>query len=184
MQLQRIFLIGYRGTGKSTVGQLLADRLGWSFADCDDHIEAAANCSIASIFANEGEAGFREREARVLRDLGSRDRIVVATGGGVVLHPGNREYLSASGFVVWLTATPETVWARLQLDPTTAARRPSLTALGGLDEVRSLMAAREPLYRSTAHFTTDANDPSPEAVVAAILKAWPGSLISQSSSGA
>jgi shikimate kinase len=184
MQPQRIFLIGYRGTGKTTVGRLLADRLGWTFADCDDHIEAGAGKSIADLFAAEGEAGFRDREAAVLRDLGSRGNIVIATGGGVVLRPTNREYLQSSGFVAWLTARPETVWVRLQLDPTTSARRPNLTPLGGIEEVRALVAAREPLYRVSAHFIADADAPSPETVAAAILTAWPGLHISPSSCGA
>lgn len=184
MHPERIFLIGYRGTGKTTVGRLLADRLGWTFADCDDHIEAGAGKSIAEIFAAEGEAGFRDREALVLRDLGTRERIVIATGGGVVLRPENREHLRSGGSIAWLTARPETVWARLQLDPTSRARRPNLTSAGGMDEVRALMAAREPLYREIAHFTADADAPSPEAVVAAILTAWPGLLLSPSSSGA
>jgi shikimate kinase len=180
----RIFLIGYRGTGKTTVGRLLADRLNWTFADCDEHIEAAAEKSIADIFATEGEAGFREREAIALRDLGSRERIVIATGGGAVLRSTNREHLRISGFNAWLTARPETIWARLQLDPTTRARRPNLTPAGGIEEVRALLSAREPLYRAIAHFTADADAPSPEAVAAAILTAWPGSHISPSSSGA
>jgi shikimate kinase len=184
MHPSRIFLIGYRGTGKTTVGRLLADRLGWAFADCDEHIEAAAGMSIADIFAREGEAGFRDREAVVLGDLSTRERIVIATGGGVVLRPENREHLLSAGFIAWLMARPETIWSRLQLDPTTRARRPNLTPAGGIEEVRSLLAAREPFYRAIAHFAADADAPSPDAIVAAILTAWPGSLLSPSSSGA
>jgi shikimate kinase len=182
--VSRLFLVGYRGTGKTTVGRLLAQQLGWTFADCDDYIEAGAGKSITDIFASEGEVGFRDREAVVLRDLGSRERIVIATGGGAVLRPANREHLQSAGYVAWLTARPETIWARLQLDPTTYARRPNLTSAGGIEEVRTLLTAREPLYREIAHFTADADAPSPEAVVAAILTTWPGSLLSQSSSGA
>src|SRR4051812_17648318 len=103
----RLFLIGYRGTGKSTVGPLLAAALGWEFADADDLIEAAAGRSVADIFAAEGEAGFRDREAAALAELCRGERRVVATGGGAVLRPANRELLAASGFVAWLTAPPE-----------------------------------------------------------------------------
>ncbi len=184
MAAERIFLVGYRATGKTTIGRLLADQLGWTFADCDDFIEAAAGKSVADIFATEDESAFRDREASVLRDLCKRERIVIATGGGAVLRSASHELLRTSGYVAWLTAQPETIWARLELDPTTAARRPNLTPSGGIDEVRSLIAAREPLYREIAHFVADADAPSPEAVAAAILKAWRGSLISQSSSGA
>ena len=135
MHHQRIFLIGYRGTGKTTVGRLLADRLGWAFADSDDHIEEGTGQSIADLFASEGEAGFRDREAAVLSDLATRERIVIATGGGTVLRPANREQLQSSGFVAWLAARPETVWGRLQCDPATGTRRPNLTTAGGIEEV-------------------------------------------------
>lgn len=170
-----IFLIGARGTGKSTVGRVLADRLGWSFIDADARIEAAAGFTIAEIFRSEGEAGFRDREAAVLAALCELDRHVIATGGGVVLRPANRDRLQSSGFVAWLTATPEAAFARLQTDPTTASRRPALTATGGLEELRSLMEAREPLYRSCADFILDTANLSPEAAADAILLAWTSS---------
>lgn len=180
---QRIFLIGYRGTGKTTVGRLLAARLGWAFTDADDHTEATAGRTIADIFAAEGEAGFRDRESATLAELARRDRHVVSTGGGVVLRPANRELLRA-GFVVWLAADPHTIWARLQTDPTTAARRPKLTAAGGVEEVRQLVAAREPLYREAAAVRIPTDTLSPEAVADAILSAWNGRSTCPSSSGA
>jgi shikimate kinase len=179
-----LFLIGSRGTGKSTVGRLLADRLGWGFVDADVHLEAAAGRTIADVFAAEGEAGFRDREAAALAELAARTRHVVATGGGVVLRPANRELLRNSGFIAWLTAPPEAAFARLQGDPTTAARRPNLTPTGGLEEVRTLIAAREPLYRACAHFAVDTDRQSPEAVADAILTAWTGCSSSPPSSGA
>jgi shikimate kinase len=174
-----LFLIGTRGTGKSTVGRVLAARLGWAFADADERIEAAAGMSIADIFAAEGEAGFRDREAAVLAELAGLTNHVVATGGGVVLRPANRELLRNSGFVAWLTASPEAAFARLQADPTTAARRPNLTPAGGLEEVRAVLAAREPHYRACAHFAIDTGVPSPEAVADAILTAWNGGSTSR-----
>jgi shikimate kinase len=109
---------------------------------------------------------------------------VVATGGGAVLREANRRLLSARGFVAWLTASPETLWARLRSDPATAARRPNLTAAGGEEEVRQLLAVREPLYRAVAHFAVDTGTLSPEAVASAILTAWNGGSTSPSSSGA
>lgn len=184
MTSERILIVGYRGTGKTTVGRLLASLLGWAFADCDDFIEAAAGQPVADIFASEGEAGFRDREADALRQLCTRERCVIATGGGAVLRPANRELLGETGFVAWLTASPEMIWSRLQADPMTAARRPNLTAAGGIDEVRTLIAAREPLYREVADFVADADTPSPEAVAATIFMAWRGGQTSRSSSGA
>jgi shikimate kinase len=168
-------LIGARGTGKTTVGRLLAARRGWDFADVDDRIEAGAGKSVADIFATEGEAGFRDREAAALAELCARPRCVVATGGGAVVRESNRPLIRGAGFVVWLTAAPEVLWARLCADPATAARRPNLTAAGGAAEVRALVAAREPLYRALADFALDTGTLSPEAAADAILTAWIGS---------
>src|SRR5580692_307453 len=110
----RVILIGYRATGKTTVGRLLAAQLGWEFADVDDYIESNFGGSIADIFAAEGETGFRKREAEVLSVLCGRERCVIATGGGAILRPENRELMRAAGVVVWLTAGCETIWGRLQ----------------------------------------------------------------------
>lgn len=169
--MSRIILIGYRGVGKSTVGRLLAERLGWTFVDADEELETRAGSTIADIFRREGETGFRDREAAVLADLVIRPNQVIATGGGIVLCSANRERLKTSGFVAWLHAPPEIVWHRLQGDPTTAARRPNLAG-GGLQEVIDLMAQREPLYREVASDAFDTSEASPEAVAAAILAAW------------
>lgn len=178
-------LVGARGTGKTTVGRLLAARLGWDFADVDDRVEAGAGKSVADIFATEGEAGFRDREAAALAELCARERCVVATGGGAVVRESNRPLVTGAGFVVWLTAAPEVLWARLCADPATAARRPNLTAAGGEAEVRALVAAREPLYRALADFALDTAALSPEAAADAILTAWIGShKTSPCSSGA
>ena len=98
----RLFLIGYRGTGKSTVGPLLAAALGWQFLDADEHVERLARRTIAEIFAAEGEQGFRDLESAALAELCQGDGRVIATGGGVVLREFNRELLSTAGFVAWL----------------------------------------------------------------------------------
>jgi shikimate kinase len=179
-----IILIGYRGSGKTTVGRLLAQQLGWDFADADDHIETTAGKSIAAIFKDEGEPGFRDREAAALADLCQRQRIVIATGGGAVLRPANRELLRNSGFIAWLTTAPTTSWERLQGDATTASRRPNLTTSGGLEEVQTLIAARTPIYRELSHFSIDTDTESPEAVASAILTACNGGTPRSPASGA
>jgi shikimate kinase len=166
-----IILVGSRCTGKTTTGRRLAEQLRWSFADVDDRIEAVAGKSIAEIFAAEGESGFRDREAAALAELCAQSECVIATGGGAILREVNRQLLDARGFVVWLTASPEVLWARIQADPTTAARRPNLTASGGEEEVRNLLAAREPLYREVADFVIATDTLSPETVAACILTA-------------
>ncbi len=169
----RVFLIGYRGCGKSTVGPLLAARLGWAFVDADALLEARAGKSIARIFADDGEPAFRDLESALLAELAARPDHVVATGGGVVLRPANREILSKRGLAVWLEAPAELVWERIQNDPTTGARRPNLTAAGGLQEVKDLLAVREPLYRATAHASFPA-DRSPERLADAIVQVCNG----------
>jgi shikimate kinase len=181
---QNLFLIGYRGTGKSTVGPLVAARLGWAFVDADELTEATAGMSIKEIFAKEGETGFRNREAATLAELASRTNHVIATGGGVILRESNRAVLRKSGFVVWLSATPEAAWERIQADAATAARRPNLTVAGGLDEVCTLLATREPLYRAAANVEIRTDGLSPEAVADAIFRAWNGGSTSPPSSGA
>jgi shikimate kinase len=168
---ERLFLVGYRGTGKSTVAHLLAGRLGWDWLDADTLLEEQYGGTIQEIFAAEGEVGFRLREHDVLRQLNRRQRHVIATGGGVILAKANRELLRKSGKVVWLQADPETIWQRLQTDATTAARRPPLT-VGGLPEVVQLLQVREPLYRECADWTVDTAGHTPEEVVALILNWW------------
>ncbi len=170
----RILLVGYRGTGKSTVGRSLAAALNWSFVDCDEEVERLAGRSIAEIFAQEGEEGFRERESAVLRSICHREECVIATGGGVVLRESNRLLLREAGWVVWLRAEPETILSRLQRDPSTPSRRPALTGQGGLGEICTLLVQRTPLYAAVADHVLDTDHLSPPALVAAILTAWSG----------
>ena len=165
-----LFLVGYRGTGKTTTAQLLAGRLGWDWLDADQVLEARHGKTIKQIFAEEGEAGFRDKEAALLAELCRAQRHVIATGGGIVLRPENRERLKAAGQVVWLTADPATLWQRIAGDATTAERRPNLT-VGGLAEVEQLLQAREPLYREVAQLIVDTARQTP-AEVAEIIARW------------
>ncbi len=163
-------LIGYRGTGKSTVARLLAERLGWDWQDADEYLERKFGRFIRDIFAQEGEAGFRDKEAAMLRELCDRERQVLAAGGGVVLRPENQAALRQNHFVIWLTADAITIWDRLQGDSTTGERRPDLTASGGLTEIQELLAVREPLYRAWADLVVDTVGRTPEDVANVILK--------------
>jgi shikimate kinase len=168
-QPTRILLIGYRGAGKSTVGPLLAARLGWPFLDNDALLEASAGCTIRDIFAREGEAGFRERETAALREVLVREPLVLATGGGIVLREDNRTLLREAGLVVWLTAGVEVIEERLRNDTTTRERRPVLT-VGGRAEIEELLRVREPLYRVCADLHFDTSDHTPDEVTAAIVE--------------
>lgn len=167
-----IFLIGYRGTGKSTIAPLLARRLpaAWHAVDLDPLIEARAGAPIAAIFARGGEPAFRDLEEAVLRDVARHDGQVIATGGGAVLRASNQGILRR-GWVVWLTARPETIERRLRADATTVARRPNLTALGGMEEIRAVLADREPLYRQLAQVVLPTDDDSVDQLVEAIVDA-------------
>jgi shikimate kinase len=144
-----ITLIGYRGSGKSTVARALAEQLGWSWIDADAEIEQAAGRTIREIFAAEGEPGFRRREREVLTGLLSRDRLIVAAGGGAILNPDTRHDMQAAGPVIWLQASVPVLAKRIDDDPTTAERRPNLAG-GGTEEIARLLAEREPLYRDCA----------------------------------
>lgn len=152
-----IVLIGYRGTGKTSVARELAARLGWLWYDADAEIERAAGKSIAEIFATGGEAVFRDWESRVIEQLSVRRGVIIATGGGAILRAENRAALTRAGRFVWLQADPETIHARLQADATTAARRPNLTRLGELEEIRTLLAEREPIYAALAELRLNAD---------------------------
>jgi shikimate kinase len=145
----RIFLIGYRCTGKTTVARLLAEKLRWDWVDADEVLETRHGKTIREIFASEGEAGFREKEEQIFAELCQLRRYVVATGGGVILRDINRQRMRSAGKVVWLTADASTIWERLQADPASAERRPPLT-VGGLAEIEEVLKMREPLYRSCA----------------------------------
>jgi shikimate kinase len=152
------------------VARLLAARLGWPWLDADDVLERRAGQSVRAVFAAEGEAGFRAREAEVLAELSRLSGHVIATGGGGVLREENRRLLRR-GWVVWLTADVDTLWRRLQGDGTTAERRPALT-VGGREEVAEVLRLREPLYRACADLVVTTAGRPPEAVVEDILAAW------------
>jgi shikimate kinase len=164
-----IFLIGYRGTGKSTVARLLAERLGRDWIDADDEIERRAGKSIAAIFAENGEPAFRDLETSVVAELCRWRRSVVALGGGAVLSEVNRTAIRSAGIVVWLTASVDTLSRRLAADESNASRRPALTKSGGLSEIETLLATREPIYRACATFEVDTEDKTPAEIADEIM---------------
>ena len=168
--MPRVTLIGYRGTGKSTVAARLADSLGLPWLDADAVLEERVGCPIAELVGGRGEAAFRDAEAAVLRDLLPAFPGVLATGGGVVLRPENRRLLRAAGRpVVWLTAPADVIRHRLAADPLTASRRPGLTGRDPLAEVEAALEDRRPLYREAADVCFDTAAEPPADVAARIL---------------
>jgi shikimate kinase len=143
---RRVFLVGMMGAGKTTVGRQLAKRLGKTFYDADREIEARTGVAVAVIFDIEGETGFRKREAEVLEHLTALDDIVLATGGGAVLDPRNREHLKNRGFVIYLHALPSVLWQRTRTDKS----RPLLQDGDPRERLEALYATRDPLYREVA----------------------------------
>ena len=146
MSQQNIFLIGPMGAGKTTIGKRLAQLLGMRFIDSDHEVERRTGVDIPYIFEKEGEAGFRRREAEVIDELTQEQGLVLATGGGVVVTPQNREHLAARGLVVYLHTTVDQ-----QLDRTRKSnKRPLLQTANPRARLEALMAEREPLYREIA----------------------------------
>ncbi len=163
-----VFLIGYRGAGKTSVARALANRLKYDWIDADDVVERDAGKTIAAIFADDGEAAFRDWESLVVAALTRKQRVVVALGGGAVLRDENRQAICAAGPVVWLTAPVDTILDRLAADPATAKRRPDLTSEGGRAEIEALLAKRTPLYRQCATLVVDTEGKSAAEVAAEI----------------
>ena len=165
-KLHRIFLVGPMGAGKSTIGKYLAQHLKLRFADTDAEIEARTGADIPWIFDVEGEAGFREREQQVVEEMTLLDDVVLATGGGVVIRPENRQALASRGYVVYLYATVEEQVRRTRRD-----RRRPLLQKGDPEEVlRSLMASREPLYREIADHIIETDGCSPRSVAQQLVR--------------
>ena len=155
------------GAGKTTIGRLLAQQLHLQFIDSDAEIEERTGADIPWIFDVEGEEGFRDREQAVIDELTQRDDILLATGGGAVLRPANRNVLGARGFVIYLHATIKQQVARTGQDK----RRPLLQGGNREQVLKDLMAERDPLYREIADHVAETDGASPRSVARSIRQA-------------
>ncbi len=173
-----LYLIGYRGSGKTTVAGPLAAALGWKTIDSDDEIEALVGKTIKQIFADEGESGFRDWETSVIESLSKRQQMVVSLGGGAILAEKNRQLIQETGKVVWLRIEAQTSWQRISHDEKSADQRPDLTQTGGIREIEQMLEKRTPIYQSCANLTLDADSASPQQLADRIFDQFESELLS------
>ena len=147
-----IYLIGYRGTGKTSLGKSLASILRWPFVDTDSELARCVGMSIAEFVRQNGWDAFRKTERSIMKKICSNDRHVVATGGGVVLELQNVICMQSSGSLIWLKALPETIRARLSNDRQTEHTRPALTSKGSIDEIEAMLKKRNSRYHEAMDF--------------------------------
>ena len=141
--IQNIALIGFMGTGKSSVGQLVAQQLHFTFLDTDHVIESRTGKSISEIFAKDGEPAFRELEKKIVAELTTRKKTVISTGGGLPVNPDNLASLKNHSLVVCLWASAEKIWDRVR----SQSHRPLLNEPDPLAKIKKLLEQREPFYR-------------------------------------
>ena len=151
----------------------MASALGLEFVDTDAVVEERCGKTIAELFSEQGEAAFRRLEAEVIADAAKDAGQVLSVGGGAVMLAENVTHLREAGVIVWLTAPAEVLGDRIDADQGSSRTRPDLTAAGGLEEVRRILAAREAVYRSAADITVDTCGRMPSEVAAAIMAALP-----------
>lgn len=164
---RNLVLIGYRGTGKSTVGGILAGRLGRPLVSTDEEIVRLARAGIPEIVDRHGWDHFRDLESRVIDNVTASDGQVLDCGGGAILRKANRDRLRAGGFVVWLRASVQEIANRIRTDD----QRPSLTGKQSfVEEVEEVLVEREPVYRQACHFSVDTDGRCPDDIASEILE--------------
>jgi shikimate kinase len=156
-----IFLVGMMGAGKTTIGKLLARQMGKTFIDCDEEIQQRTGVTVRHIFDVEGENGFRQREAVVIRDMVQRNNLVLATGGGAVLSESNRSELMRNGIVVYLESSVHDLWQRTCHD----RNRPLLQTADPLAKLKELYEQRDPLYTEIADLIIHSGKQSAQSLV-------------------
>ncbi len=172
MSPKHLLLTGYRGCGKSVVGKLLSEMLSRNLIDTDVEIEKKEGRSIAEIFADVGELGFRDLESLQISCLRClKEPAIISLGGGAILRSENRKQIRELGFTVWLQASAETLHGRIENDHATQSRRPKLSKLGDLEEILAILEDRLAWYNEVADLAVDTNDLSMEQV-AAIIADW------------
>ncbi|MGD8253993.1 MAG: shikimate kinase [Syntrophobacterales bacterium] len=165
-----LYLIGYRCTGKSSVGRLLAEAMDWTFVDMDQELVSEAGIPIEEIVDSRGWKYFRDQESKLLQQLSRATEQVISTGGGVVTVPENITIMHGSGKVVWLHASPGTIAARMEADKSTDNQRPPLHGDDSVVEIEEVLAERLPLYDEAMHLQVETDDLSVEEVSESIVR--------------
>ncbi len=165
-----LFLIGYRCTGKTTIGKSIADAIDWSFVDADIMLARECGKHIKDIVDTEGWKAFRRRERSTLKQICTKKRQVVATGGGVVLDADNVEAMQTSGMVIWLGATAESIQKRMLQDKNTGNFRPALTDRGRMEEIEDMLLKRNPCYESASDFSIHTDDVPVDEITQRIIE--------------
>ena len=173
-----LYLIGYRCTGKSSVGRLLAEAMDWTFVDMDQELVSEAGIPIEEIVDSRGWKYFRDQESKLLQQLSWATEQVISTGGGVVTVPENITIMHGSGKVVWLHASPDTIAARMEADKSTADQRPPLHGDDSVVEIEEILAERLPLYDEAMNLQVETDDLSVEEVSESIIR-WLKTLSSE-----
>ena len=167
-----LYLIGYRATGKTTIAQELSRILGRPALDLDQFITEHSRQTIAEIFEQSGEAGFREIESRLLGDVVRQSPAVISLGGGTILNEANRDLIADTGKSVWLRASSQNVLERMSGDPNNLDNRPALTNHPLLEEVEQQLAERTPIYSACADYTIDTDHHTPQQLAEQISIWW------------
>ncbi|MCL2789744.1 MAG: shikimate kinase [Desulfobulbus sp.] len=170
MQAHNLILTGFRATGKTSVGRIVAARLHWVFLDTDDLARQRLGAPIADIVARHGWSFFRTVESELLRELAMMRQTVLATGGGAIEHSQEWQALRRCAFVVWLDADVGTIRQRLQNDPDSGHQRPSLTGQAVADEIGHLLERRRPMYAAGSDMRLCAANRTPEQLAAEIIQ--------------
>ncbi|MHA1339018.1 MAG: shikimate kinase [Promethearchaeota archaeon] len=168
MNKPNIVLIGFMGTGKTTIGRILAKKLNKKLIEMDDLIVCKAGKSIPRIFAEDGEIRFREIEMSVCKELGSYENVVISAGGGIILNKLNVDYLKEKGYIVLLEATAQDIYERILLEG--KEKRPLLNKPNPFSEIRKLLSFRKPFYNAAAEFKVMTHNKMPEQIADEIIE--------------
>lgn len=163
-------LIGYRGSGKTSVAAALTQKLGLPTVDSDKIVQERAGCTIAEIFSRQGEGAFRDLEEAVIAEVLNGPDAILSAGGGAILRETTRDRMQNAGPVVWLVASPAELRRRIEADQVNSAQRPGLTTAGLLQEIESVLQARLPLYEQASTLKIDTEGKTAETIADEIIR--------------